>query len=144
MQAEFEARVVDDFVSEYARGRTPNPCARCNEHIKFRAFLERADELGCDMIATGHYAQTVREEDGVHLRRGLDTRKDQSYVLAMLRQEELERTLFPVGGLEKTETRARAAEIGLCVASRVGPLHGGTAQRPGVEHWHLAAVRDAH
>jgi tRNA-specific 2-thiouridylase len=118
MQQEFEAAVVDDFVAEYARGRTPNPCARCNEFIKFRAFLERADELGCDLIATGHYARIEKEGEYFHLRRGLDTRKDQSYVLGMLTQHELARVLLPIGGMSKAETRARAAELGFCVAAK--------------------------
>lgn len=118
MQEEFEAAVVDDFVEEYAQGRTPNPCARCNEFIKFRAFLDRADELDCDLIATGHYAQ-IEERDGVYrLRRGLDVRKDQSYVLGMLTQKELARVLLPIGGMEKSETRARAQELGFCVAAK--------------------------
>jgi tRNA-specific 2-thiouridylase len=122
MQEEFHAAVVDDFVREYARGRTPNPCARCNEFIKFRAFLDRADELDCDYIATGHYARIERRaEDGVEravLRRGEDARKDQSYVLGMLTQAELMRTLLPIGHLHKDETRRRAAELGFCVAAK--------------------------
>jgi tRNA-specific 2-thiouridylase len=81
MQDEFEARVVDDFVSEYARGRTPNPCARCNEFIKFSAFYERASELDCELIATGHYARVEYANGRYTLRRGLDAKKDQSYVL---------------------------------------------------------------
>jgi tRNA-specific 2-thiouridylase len=118
LQQEFEAAVVDDFVAEYARGRTPNPCARCNEFIKFRAFLDRADELGCELIATGHYARIEKEGEYFHLRRGLDTRKDQSYVLGMLTQSELARVLLPIGGMSKAETRARAAELGFCVAAK--------------------------
>ena len=118
MQEEFNAAVVDNFVAEYARGRTPNPCARCNEFIKFHAFLERADELGCELIATGHYAQCVWENERFHLRRGLDHKKDQSYVLGMLRQAELARSLFPIGHLEKEETRRLATELGFCVANK--------------------------
>ncbi|MDF2439418.1 MAG: tRNA-uridine 2-sulfurtransferase [Abditibacteriota bacterium] len=122
MQEEFHQAVVDDFVAEYARGRTPNPCARCNEFIKFRAFLDRADELGCHLIATGHYARIEREERNgqstFHLRRGTDVRKDQSYVLGMLRQRELSRTLLPIGHLEKEETRRIATELGFCVAAK--------------------------
>ncbi len=118
LQEEFHAAVVDDFVAEYARGRTPNPCARCNEFIKFRAFLDRADELDCELIATGHYAR-IDEENGVyHLRRGQDVRKDQSYVLGMLTQRELARTLLPIGHMEKEQTRRIAAEIGFCVAAK--------------------------
>ena len=118
LQEEFNEKVVDDFVAEYSRGRTPNPCARCNQHIKFRAFLDRADELGCDLIATGHYARIEEDGDGWHLRRGDDNRKDQSYVLGMLTQAELSRTLLPIGHLEKSETRRIAAELGMGVAAK--------------------------
>lgn len=116
---EFNARVVDNFVAEYAAGKTPNPCARCNEFIKFRAFIERADELDCEFIATGHYAQIERDEDGTtHLKRGSDTRKDQSYVLGMLTQKELRRVLLPIGDMEKPLVRQRAAELGMSVATK--------------------------
>lgn len=118
LQDEFEKAVVDDFVAEYAKGRTPNPCARCNEFIKFRAFLDRADELGCDLIATGHYARIEKENGSFHLRRGRDHKKDQSYVLGMLTQPELARVLLPIGDMEKSETRAKAAEMGFCVAAK--------------------------
>jgi len=118
MQEEFGRAVVDDFVSEYSAGRTPNPCARCNQFIKFHAFLSRADELDCDFIATGHYAR-IEEENGVfHLRRGEDYKKDQSYVLGMLGQKELARTLLPIGHLNKDETRRIAEELGMCVARK--------------------------
>ena len=120
LQREFEAAVVDDFVSEYAKGRTPNPCARCNEFIKFHTFLERATELDCEFIATGHYAQIERDADKSTfvLKRGLDQKKDQSYVLGMLTQDELARVLLPIGGMEKTETRRLAEEFGFCVAKK--------------------------
>jgi tRNA-specific 2-thiouridylase len=118
MQEEFNTAVVDDFVKEYARGRTPNPCARCNEFIKFKAFLDRADELNCDFIATGHYARIEQSGARYHLRRGDDTRKDQSYVLGMLTQIELSRTLLPIGHMDKSETRQRAADMGFCVAAK--------------------------
>lgn len=118
LQQEFETAVVDDFVQEYARGRTPNPCARCNEFIKFRAFLDRADEMDCDLIATGHYAQVEKDGEQYRLRRGLDHKKDQSYVLGMLTQKELARTLLPIGGMHKEETRAMAAAMGFCVAAK--------------------------
>lgn len=119
LQDEFHARVVDDFVAQYSDGKTPNPCARCNEFIKFRAFLERADELDCEFIATGHYARLERDADGTaHLRRGFDVRKDQSYVLGMLTQRELRRVLLPIGDMEKPLVRERAAQLGMAVATK--------------------------
>ena len=115
----FETAVIDDFVAEHAAGRTPNPCARCNGEIKFGAFLRRADELGVDLVATGHYVRTDRDAAGVwHLRRGADPAKDQSYMLHMLGQRQLARSVFPVGGLPKRETRALAERFGLPVASK--------------------------
>jgi tRNA-specific 2-thiouridylase len=119
LQDEFHERVVDNFVAQYTDGKTPNPCARCNEFIKFRAFLERADELDCDFIATGHYARIERDADGTtHLRRGADARKDQSYVLGMLTQHELRRVLLPIGDMEKPLVRERAAQLGMAVATK--------------------------
>lgn len=114
----FEETVIADFNSTYAAGRTPNPCVRCNQWIKFDALLERAKQLGADILATGHYAR-VRAEDGRYrLLRGADPNKDQSYVLWMLTQEELAHTRFPVGHLEKTETRRIATELGLRTAAK--------------------------
>jgi tRNA-uridine 2-sulfurtransferase len=116
---EFGATVLTDFVGEHRAGRTPNPCARCNEHIKFGAFLRRADELGIDFVATGHYVRTVRDDSGRwHLLRGADRRKDQSYMLHTLGQPELSRALFPVGHMAKVDTRAAAERFGLPVASK--------------------------
>jgi tRNA-specific 2-thiouridylase len=100
LSSEFAATVIDDFVSEHAAGRTPNPCARCNGEIKFGAFLRRADELDADFVATGHYVRTERDAaGGWHLCRGADPAKDQSYMLHMLGRRALSRSLFPVGGL---------------------------------------------
>ena len=107
----FRADVVDDFVAEYAAGRTPNPCLRCNEHIKFSAVLERALALGFDAVVTGHHARLA---DGV-LRRSVDRAKDQSYVLAVLRPDQLAATVLPLGELTKAEVRAQAAARGLGV-----------------------------
>ncbi len=119
MTLAFDDAVIDDFVQEHRAGRTPNPCARCNGEIKFGAFLRRADELGIDRVATGHYVRTERGDDGVwHLRRGADPGKDQSYMLHMLGQRELARSLFPVGGLSKPETRRLAERFGLPVAGK--------------------------
>src|SRR6476646_9617651 len=116
---EFEGSVIADFLSEHASGRTPNPCARCNGEIKFGAFLRRADEVGVDLVATGHYVRAVRDGHGSwELMRGADRAKDQSYMLHMLGQRELARSLFPIGGLAKTETRAIAGRFGLPVATK--------------------------
>jgi tRNA-specific 2-thiouridylase len=115
---EFDRMVIDDFVREHAAGRTPNPCARCNGEIKFGAFLRRADELGIDLVATGHYARSVDDAGRRRLLRGADPAKDQSYMLHMLGQRELARSLFPVGGLEKSRTRALAEGFGLPVAAK--------------------------
>jgi tRNA-specific 2-thiouridylase len=114
----FESSVVADFRAEYAAGRTPNPCVRCNQWIKFDTLLERARALGADVLATGHYAR-VREAGGRYrLLRGADPNKDQSYVLWMLGQEELAASRFPVGDLTKPETRRVAAELGLRTAAK--------------------------
>ena len=115
----FEERVIADYVSEHQLGRTPNPCVRCNERIKFGAFLDRARSLGFDLVATGHYARRVRGENGRwRLLRGIDRAKDQSYMLHTLGQEELERSLFPIGEQTKGETRAHARRLGLPVAGK--------------------------
>ena len=119
LSATFDRTVIADFVAEHAAGRTPNPCARCNGEIKFGAFLERADDLGVDLVATGHYVRTRRDADGrVRLLRGLDDGKDQSYMLHMLGQRELRRSLFPVGGMPKAATREHARRFGLPVADK--------------------------
>lgn len=115
----FAAEVVDDFVSEYAAGRTPNPCLRCNERIKFAAVLERGRALGFDAVATGHYA-ILREAGGqVELHRSAEAAKDQSYVLGVLDQEQLRHSLFPLGhDTAKADVRAEAAARGLYVAHK--------------------------
>jgi tRNA-specific 2-thiouridylase len=119
MSQEFEDRVIGDFLAEHGAGRTPNPCVRCNERIKFGAFLELAARRDFDFVATGHYVRTARDPEGRwRLYRGLDTAKDQSYVLHMLAQEELSRSLFPIGGQTKEETRAHARRLGLPVAGK--------------------------
>jgi tRNA-uridine 2-sulfurtransferase len=119
MTLDFDRAVIDDFVAEHEAGRTPNPCARCNGEIKFGAFLRRADELGIDFVATGHYVRNVRDDLGAwHLRKGADGRKDQSYMLHMLGQRQLARSLFPIGDLEKAETRAQAERFGLPVSRK--------------------------
>jgi tRNA-specific 2-thiouridylase len=110
----FRADVIDDFVSEYAAGRTPNPCLRCNEKIKFSAVLDRAVALGFDAVVTGHHARLT----GGQLRRSVDQAKDQSYVLAVLTRRQLSRAMFPLGESTKAEVRAEAAALGLAVAAK--------------------------
>jgi tRNA-specific 2-thiouridylase len=119
MRAEFKELVVDYFIAEYAAGRTPNPCIRCNDLIKFDLLLQKAKEMGADLLATGHYART--EEDGCGrkwLLTGLDPAKDQSYFLFTLTQEQLQRVVFPIGRLEKPDVRKLAAEFDLPVAQK--------------------------
>ncbi len=122
----FEKAVIDYFTAEYKNGRTPNPCVMCNEKVKFGNLWAKAASVGAEYIATGHYAivEHLRDEatGAIHhavLRRGKDPRKDQSYFLFSLRQAQLQRSLFPLGGMEKTEIRAIAREIGLKTADKV-------------------------
>lgn len=116
----FEDTVVADFLSEYAAGRTPNPCVRCNEHIKFEALLDKALALGFDAVCTGHYASVVTRPDGTReLHRARDAAKDQSYVLAVMGPERLARAMFPLGEVaSKDEVRAEAAARGLSVSAK--------------------------
>jgi len=109
---------VDYFVREYAQGRTPNPCLACNEHIKFKALLERALALDAEFLATGHYARRRASGGAFQLLRAADPDKDQSYVLYTLGQAELRRVLFPLGEYAKPEVRALAARFGLAVANK--------------------------
>src|SRR2546426_909304 len=133
MSTPFAETVLADFFAEHEAGRTPNPCARCNEHIKFGAFLERADRLGVDLVATGHYVRTVRDpKGGWHLLRGADTGKDQSYMLHTVGQRELARARFPVGGMAKADTRALAERFGLPVAAK--PDSQEVCFVPGADH----------
>lgn len=115
----FKDQIVDSFVTEYTLGRTPNPCVRCNQYIKFDALLTRALALGVDYIATGHYARLDRPADGpVRLLRGVDPHKDQAYALCRLNQTQLQHSLFPLGAYTKVEVRALAAEFGIALASK--------------------------
>ncbi|MFF5080127.1 tRNA 2-thiouridine(34) synthase MnmA [Actinoplanes sp. NPDC000266] len=115
MADQFHESVVDDFVAEYAAGRTPNPCLRCNEKIKFEAVLDRAVALGFDAVVTGHHARLGA--DG-RLRRSVDDAKDQSYVLAVLTGDQLSRAVFPLGDSTKAQVRDEAAARGLAVADK--------------------------
>lgn len=120
-EQEFREHVVDPFVAEYAAGRTPNPCVRCNEHIKYRALIDRLPAFEAEYVATGHYARVEAVEGDparYRLLRGIDPAKDQSYVLYMLGQEQLARLLLPIGGLTKDEVRAHARRLGLDVAAK--------------------------
>ncbi len=119
MSDQFHTSVVEDFVSEYAEGRTPNPCLRCNEKIKFAAVLERALALGFDGVVTGHYAQLRTADDGtVEMHRAVDHGKDQSYVLGVLDAGQLARAFFPLGDTTKPDIRAEAAQRGFSVARK--------------------------
>ena len=116
---EFLTLVVDDFLHEYARGRTPNPCLRCNEKIKFAAMCDRALALGFDGILTGHYARLVTGNHGdVELHRAIDPAKDQSYVLGVLTQDQLRHSLFPLGDSTKQQVRQEARERGFTLADK--------------------------
>jgi len=118
-QTFYERIVVRTFIDGYAQGVTPNPCLQCNRHIRFGLLLQHALALGADYLATGHYARLEHASDGkVRLLRGLDDHKDQSYVLHVLNQEQLQHALFPVGGISKSEVRALAQRFNLPVARR--------------------------
>jgi tRNA-specific 2-thiouridylase len=118
LAARFRQDVVDDFVAEYAAGRTPNPCVRCNERIKFAAVLDRGVALGFDAVCTGHYARVVETDRGRELHRAVDSGKDQSYVLGVLSPAQLGRAMFPLGDSHKTEVRDEAHARGLLVADK--------------------------
>lgn len=118
VEKDFTRDVIDDFVAEYARGRTPNPCVRCNSNTKFRDLLERGRALGCDRIATGHYVRIEHGPEGSRLLRGLDDAKDQSYFLWGLPASMLPTLLFPLGELTKDEVRAQARALELVTADK--------------------------
>ncbi|MHB1168376.1 MAG: tRNA 2-thiouridine(34) synthase MnmA [Longimicrobiales bacterium] len=150
MEESFTAAVIDDFVSEYAAGRTPNPCVRCNSNTKIPHLLERGRMLGCDLIATGHYARTEsRDDGGVRMLRGLDPSKDQTYFLWGVPAQVAKHLRFPVGELTKPEVRARARALGLVTADKpesqeICFVPGGDyteflAQRLGADHPALMA-----
>ena len=116
---DFGRRVIDRFVAEYGAGRTPNPCVDCNQAVRFPVLLQQAQALGAEWVATGHYASVGRDAaGGVFLRRGADARKDQSYALHALTQEQLAHSMFPLGEFTKEQTREMARRFGLRVAEK--------------------------
>ncbi|MFM8312045.1 MAG: tRNA 2-thiouridine(34) synthase MnmA [Ilumatobacteraceae bacterium] len=115
---DFREHVVGPYVAAHARGVTPNPCIECNRHLKFERLAERADLLGFDAVATGHHAQVVDDGGVLRVGRGADPQKDQSYVVHMLPQRELRRTMFPIGHLTKGQVRERASALGLRTAAK--------------------------
>ena len=118
MREEFRRDVIDPFVKDYETGRTPNPCERCNRFVKFGALLDAADQLDAQYVATGHYVQRRDDEDGIHMFKGSDNKKDQSYFLATTSRKQAERILFPVGNLEKDDTRKLARFYELSTAEK--------------------------
>ena len=118
-KSDFKKKVVEQFIQSYQDGLTPNPCFACNQTIKWGFLLERAKQMGVELIATGHYAQIVKDHSGLfHLLKGADENKDQSYVLSGLTQEQLSRTLLPLGDLQKQEVRDFARSLGLTIADK--------------------------
>ncbi len=115
---DFREKVIDKFVASYLSGRTPNPCIDCNRYMKFDKLFDRADVLGCDKIATGHYARIDFSDGRYRLKKALDETKDQSYVLYAMTQKQLSRTLFPLGDLAKSETRRIADAAGFVNADK--------------------------
>ena len=118
-EARFRAAVIDDFADSYAAGRTPVPCVRCNQTVKFTDLMRLATDLGCDAMATGHYVRRVDGPGGPELHRAADLQRDQSWFLFATTRDQLTRTLFPVGGMpDKAAVRAQAARLGLEVAAK--------------------------
>ena len=117
-KADFKEKVIDSFIESYRCGMTPNPCIECNRHLKFAHLQQKAAELGCDVVVTGHYARITKDDRGYHLLKGRDNAKDQSYVLYSLTQEQLAHTCFPLGDYTKEEIRRIAEEQGFFNADK--------------------------
>jgi tRNA-specific 2-thiouridylase len=119
MEKEFETNVLNPFIESYKNGRTPNPCVNCNQYVKFDVLFEKAKAFECDYLATGHYASIRENKNQLYeLHRALDAEKDQTYVLYMLGQEQLARTLFPLGNLQKDQVREVARSVGMSIADK--------------------------
>ena len=119
MEQEFEKHVLNPFVEAYVDGRTPNPCLICNQYVKFSTLLDRAIAIGADRLATGHYAKISKDQTGrYYLEKGVDKFKDQSYFLFSLKQKELSRLMFPLGGFSKSQVREISEGFELSVASK--------------------------
>lgn len=150
---EFQGRVIRYFADEYKAGRTPNPCVMCNQHLKFGSLLDRADRLGAQRIATGHFARLEQDPSTGRtlLRRGRDARKDQSYFLFSLRQEQLSRAMFPLGEMTKSDTRDTARHCGLKTADKAESMeicfvpdndYGGFLQKANLVQKHRGEIVD--
>src|SRR6186713_1138510 len=152
--ADFQSKVIQYFADEYKAGRTPNPCVMCNQNLKFGRLIDRADQLGAQFIATGHFARLERRDDGrVLLKRGKDLRKDQSYFLFSLRQDQLARALFPLGEKTKRDTREVARHCNLKTADKEESMeicfvpdndYGGFLQQANPAQKHRGEIVDAH
>jgi len=118
LRESFEKNVIEDFIESYSRGRTPNPCINCNRYIKWGEMLRTADKLGCEFVATGHYARITRDGKDVRLLKSLDPAKDQSYALWGITKEALARTMFPIGDFSKPDIREKANQLGFRNANR--------------------------
>ncbi|MGC9941954.1 MAG: tRNA 2-thiouridine(34) synthase MnmA [Verrucomicrobiota bacterium] len=153
--AEFQKHVIQYFADEYKAGRTPNPCVMCNQNLKFGRLIDRANQLGADYIATGHFARVEKSADGSRhlLKRGHDSRKDQSYFLFSLRQDQLARTIFPLGHKTKSDTREVARHCQLKTADKEESMeicfvpdnnYGGFLQQAGLAQKHRGDIVDLH
>jgi tRNA-specific 2-thiouridylase len=153
--AEFQKHVISYFADEYKAGRTPNPCVMCNQNLKFGRLIDRADQLGAEFIATGHFARIEKSAEGSRhlLKRGRDLRKDQSYFLFSLRQDQLARAIFPLGEKTKSDTRAVARHCQLKTADKEESMeicfvpdnnYGGFLQQANLVQKHRGEIMDVH